>query len=77
MEVVHFMYKQNKRRVVVALVSPIAAFDSPWMRWPYILPIGSLKNIYHTQIIGSFSPRGRAISIYLRTHWGELLYWLY
>ena len=36
-------YTQNKRRVVIALVSPISAFDSPWC---YIGPIGSItKNI--------------------------------
>ncbi len=35
---IHMKCTQNKRRVVVALVSPISPFDSPWMRvvphWP-------------------------------------------
>ncbi len=37
-------YTQNKRRVVVALVSPISAHDSPWC---YIGPIGSLTKYMH------------------------------
>ena len=41
-------YTQNKRRVVIALVSPISACDSQWC---YILPIGSLIKISQYSIL--------------------------